>query len=41
MNKGIKDRWITALRSEKYSQTKGNLRDDEGYCCLGVLCDLY
>lgn len=45
MKKDIKDKWIAALRSGEYDQTKGVLRreDDEGrasYCCLGVLCEL-
>lgn len=33
-------RWVEALRSGKYSQTCGALRDAEGYCCLGVLSEL-
>lgn len=40
MNKEIKDKWVAALRSGEYKQTKGKLRDDSGFCCLGVLCDL-
>lgn len=32
--------WLAALRSGTYSQTKGYLRTDEGYCCLGVACDV-
>lgn len=32
--------WIVALRSGNYKQTMGTLRDDVGYCCLGVLCDI-
>lgn len=32
--------WVDALRSGKYRQTEGTLRDEKGYCCLGVLCDL-
>lgn len=40
MNKIIKQKWLEALRSGKYEQSKRNLRTDEGYCCLGVLCDL-
>lgn len=40
MNKEIKQRWINALRSGKYSQTEGCLRDGKGYCCLGVLTDI-
>lgn len=41
MNPEIKARWVTALRSGEYQQTKNNLRDAKGFCCLGVLCDLY
>lgn len=33
-------KWVEALRSGKYVQTKGRLADDHGYCCLGVLCEL-
>jgi hypothetical protein len=32
--------WIEALRSEKYEQTKYYLKNDEGFCCLGVACDI-
>jgi hypothetical protein len=41
MNPEIKEKWINALRSEEYQQTQDNLKTDEGYCCLGVLCDIY
>lgn len=41
MNKEIKQQWVKALRSGKYEQTKGTLRDEVGFCCLGVLCDLH
>lgn len=38
----IKQKWVQALRSGQYrQQTNEKLRDDEGFCCLGVLCDLY
>jgi hypothetical protein len=37
MNEQIKQRWIEALRSGEYEQTQGRLRDETGYCCLGVL----
>jgi hypothetical protein len=40
MDTDIKQRWVAALRSGKYPQTTGHLRDKDGYCCLGVLCDL-
>lgn len=39
MNQAIKQRWIEALPS--YQQTRGTLHDGTGFCCLGVLCDLY
>lgn len=31
-----KQKWIEALRSGKYIQTRGTLKSSEGYCCLGV-----
>lgn len=41
MNSQVKQQWVAALRSGKYSQDTGALRSTQGYCCLGVLCDLY
>lgn len=41
MNPEIKARWVAALRSGEYQQTRKNLRDENGFCCLGVLCDLH
>ena len=41
MNPQIKQKWLNALRSGEYQQTKGFLRKEDGFCCLGVLCDLY
>lgn len=41
MNSQIKQKWIDALKSGEYQQTSNNLRTEQGYCCLGVLCDLY
>ena len=41
MKQEIKEKWVEALRSGEYSQTKNTLRDKHGFCCLGVLCDLY
>jgi hypothetical protein len=32
--------WVNALRSGNYKATKNCLRDEKGFCCLGVLCDL-
>lgn len=41
MDPNVKAEWLTALRSGDYKQTKGALRDNTGYCCLGVLTDLW
>lgn len=41
MNPEIKKLWIEALNSDEYTQTQGRLRTSEGFCCLGVLTDLY
>jgi len=42
VNSDIKKRWVNALRSGKYVQIEGHLHDGEkGFCCLGVLTDLY
>ena len=41
MNPDVKRKWVKALRSGKYKQTKECLRDNDGYCCLGVLTQLY
>lgn len=32
--------WINALRSGMFAQTKGVLKDDKGFCCLGVACEI-
>lgn len=40
MNPEVKERWVAALRSGKYRQTRGTLNEgDVSFCCLGVLCD--
>lgn len=41
MNHEAKAIWIKALRSGKYSQSYRGLRDNNGYCCLGVLMDCF
>ncbi len=41
MNKEIKQKWIDALQSGDYKQCKGRLADNDSFCCLGVLTDLY
>lgn len=43
--KQVVQHWIKALRSGKYKQAKSQLKANsgtpkEGFCCLGVLCDL-
>lgn len=42
MDLEIQKRWVEALRSGNYNQTCNVLNDGKGgYCCLGVLTDLY
>ena len=41
MKPKIKKLWVAALRSGDYKKTTGTLRDDHGFCCLGVLCNLH
>jgi hypothetical protein len=41
MNKAVKAKWIVALRSGQYKQTKNMLRKNDSFCCLGVLCNLH
>lgn len=33
----LKTRWLEALRSGKFKQGFGQLEDEVGFCCLGVL----
>lgn len=42
MNKEVKAKWLSALRSGEYKQATHFLYDNQkdGYCCIGVLCDL-
>lgn len=40
MQKSVKKKWLKALRSGEYKQGSGQLRSDDRYCCLGVLCDI-
>jgi hypothetical protein len=32
--------WVQALESGKYPQAPSYLKSDQGYCCLGVLCEV-
>jgi hypothetical protein len=41
MNQKIAKKWIDALRSGQYRKSKHCLKNKRGYCCLGVLTDLY
>lgn len=41
MNKKVKGLWIEALRSGEYQQCSNRLNNGKGFCCLGVLTDLY
>lgn len=34
-------KWLKALRSGKYKQTISSLQDRNGYCCLGVACEVF
>lgn len=40
MDQDIKRRWVDALRSGEYEQAKNYLSTSDGYCCLGVLCEI-
>lgn len=34
-------RWVAALRSGEYKQVCSYLRTSDGFCCMGVACDIY
>ncbi len=40
MKKKVFVKWLKALRSGSYIKTCGALRNESGYCALGVLCDI-
>jgi hypothetical protein len=40
VNAEVKARWISALRSGEFPQSTGSLRNTDGLCCLGVLCEI-
>lgn len=40
-NKENINKLVDALRYGEYKQTQKCLRDENGYCCLGVACDIY
>ncbi len=33
-------KWLEALESGKFLQTRGHLHDRQGFCCLGVACEI-
>jgi len=37
----FQEEWLTALESGKYKQITNALRKEEGFCCLGVACQLH
>lgn len=41
MNDVVAKLWVEALRSGRYEQTRGRLRSENLFCCMGVLCDLH
>ena len=41
MDQEVLRNWVVALRSGKYQQSQGGLHNADGFCCLGVLCDLH
>jgi hypothetical protein len=41
MNPEVKAKWVAALRNPEAKQTKNCLRDENGFCCLGILTDIY
>lgn len=40
MKKDVAEKWVAALRSGLYKQGRNALKSKDGYCCLGVLCDI-
>jgi hypothetical protein len=41
MDKRIKYLWLEALTSGEYEQGKFQLKSENKFCCLGVLCDIH
>lgn len=37
MDRELRERWVTALRSGEYAQAHFSLHNELGFCCLGVL----
>jgi hypothetical protein len=41
MKRSIARKWAKALESGEYQQTRGELRNMDRFCCLGVLCNIH
>lgn len=41
MKEELAMKWADALESGEYKQSQHQLRDANGFCCLGVLCNLH
>lgn len=41
MNPQVAQLWVEALRSGRYEQTRGRMRCEDKFCCMGVLCDVH
>jgi hypothetical protein len=39
MTPKLKKKWLSDLQSGDYPKTKFSLKDEKGYCCLGVLLE--
>ncbi len=40
MNPEVKEKWLEALKSGEYKKGKYCLKNNDEFCCLGVLCDI-
>ena len=40
LKRGLKSKWVKALKSGKYKQVREHLRHAGRFCCLGVLCEV-
>lgn len=40
MKKACLEDWLTALRSGNYTKCVGGLHRNDGFCPLGILCDI-
>jgi len=41
MKSAIRNLWLDLLVSNQYEQTQSVLSNSQGFCCLGVLCDIH